>query len=79
VSAIASGGFGWLQTRGACGVLQDDTGVAGTNTVVPSAAAGAAGPETEVAANSAIEVPIGQVLTVAATGKWSTVFLTIDG
>lgn len=79
VSAIASGGTGWLQTRGACGVLQDDTGVAGTHAVVPSAAAGAAGPETEVAANSAIEVSIGQVLTVAATGKWSTVFLTIDG
>ena len=79
VSAIASGGFGWLQTRGACGVLQDDTAVAGTATLVPSAAAGAAGPETEVAANSAIELRIGQVLVVAATGKWSTVFLTIDG
>lgn len=79
VSAIASGGFGWLQTRGACGVLQDDTAVAGTHAVVPSAAAGAAGPETEVAANSAIEVSIGQVLVIAATGKWSTVFLTIDG
>ena len=79
VSAITSGGFGWLQTRGACGVLQDSTAVVGTETVVPSAVAGAAGPYTAVAANSAIEIPIGQVLVVAADTAFSTVFLTIDG
>lgn len=79
VSAIANGSFGWLQTRGACGVLTDSTNVVGTRAVVPSAAAGAAGPETAVAANSAIEVTIGTVLVVAATTAWSTIFLTIDG
>ena len=79
VSAIAASGFGWLQTRGTCGVLQDSTAVVGTEAVVPSAAAGAAGPYTDTEANSNIEIPIGQVLVVAASGAWSTVLLNLDG
>ena len=78
VSAIASASFGWLQTRGPCGVLTDDTVVVGNRVVVPSAAAGAAGPETAVAANSAIEVTIGNVMVLAATTAWSTIFLRLD-
>ncbi|KKK76751.1 hypothetical protein LCGC14_2860500 [marine sediment metagenome] len=79
ISAIAAGGFGWLQTRGICGVLSDDTVVVGEEIVVGSAAAGAAGPFTDTEANSNGEVAIGQVAVAAATGKWTTVFLTIDG
>ena len=79
ISAIASGGFGWLQTRGACGVLQDSSAVTGTPAVIPSAAAGAAGPLTDTEANSNKEVEVGRTLVIAATGKWSMVYLTIDG
>ena len=80
VSAItATTGAGFIQTRGPCGVLTDDTVIGGNRVCVPSAAAGAAGPETAVAANSAIEVTIGHVMLVAATAAWSTIFLTFDG
>lgn len=79
VSAITNAQFGWLQTRGPVGVLTDDVNVVGTRVVVPSAAAGAGGPETAVAANSAIEVTIGFCMVVAANTAWSTVFLTLDG
>lgn len=77
VSAIASGGTGWLQTRGVCAVLTDATPLKGESIVVPSAAAGAAGPFTDTEANSNAEIVIGQTLAVAAS--WSTVLLTIDG
>ena len=79
ISAIAAAGFGWLQTRGACGVLTDATVLVGEEIVVGSAAEGAAGPFTDTEANSNGEVAIGQTLTVAATTAFSTVFLTIDG
>lgn len=79
VSAIAVSEFGWLQTRGACGVLTDSTLIAGNEAVVPSAAAGAAGPFTDTEATSNIEIAIGQALAVAASGAHSTIFLTIDG
>ena len=79
VSAIASGGFGWLQTRGACGVLQDSTAVTGKAAVIPSAAAGAAGPLTDTEANSNKEVEVGRTLVIAGDGAWSMVYLTIDG
>ena len=79
VSAITNGGFGWLQTRGACGVLTDDTVIAGNAAVVPSAAAGAAGPFTDTEATSNIEQPIGNVLVIAANTAFSTIFLTLDG
>jgi len=79
VAAIASGGFGWLQTRGACGVLTDATPVIGEALVVSSAAAGAAGPFTDTEANSNGEAIIGYSMTVAADTQWSTVNLNLDG
>ncbi len=80
ISAIASGGTGWLQTRGACGVLTNGTLLPGTRAVSPGAAsAGAVSPETAVSTDSDVEVTIGTTLTVAASGAWSTIFLTIDG
>ena len=80
VSAIANGGFGWLQTRGACGVLTNGTLIAGTRAIVPgAAAAGACSPETAAAGDSDVEITLGTVLVVAATTAWSTIFLTLDG
>ncbi len=79
VSAIASGGFGWLQTRGACGVLTDATPVIGEAMVVGSAVAGAAGPFTDTEANSNGEAIIGYSMAVAADTQWSTVNLNLDG
>lgn len=79
VSAIpATSGSGWLQTAGACGVLTAGTVIGGNRAVVPTGTAGAAGPETAVAANSKIETTVGHVMVVGATGAWSTIFLTLD-
>ncbi len=77
VSAIASTYWGWLQTRGCCGVLTDDTVIGGNEVVVPSAAAGACGPFT--ASTVGVEIPIGYVANIAANTAWSTIYLTIDG
>ena len=79
VAALAASGFGWLQTRGPVGVLTDSTLIAGNEAVVPSAAAGAAGPFTDTEATSNIEIAIGQALAVAASGAWSTINLSLDG
>ncbi len=80
VSAIASGGTGWLQTRGACGVLGEGTLLPGTPASVPAANdAGSIGVETPDSDESDVEVTIGTVMTVAADTKWSTVFLMLDG
>ena len=80
VSAIAANGFGWLQTRGAVGVLGEGSLLAGTRASVPGpGVAGAVGVETPTSADSDVESTIGNILTVAANGAFSTVFLTIDG
>ena len=80
VSAIAANGTGWLQTRGACGVLTNGALIAGTRAVTPgAAAAGAVSPETAVSTDADVEITIGTTLTVAATTAWSTIFLMIDG
>lgn len=78
VSAIASGGFGWLQTRGACGVLCEGTPVHGDRVAIPAQNdAGAA--EVILDAAHVKRTPIGSVLAAAADTLWSTVFLTLDG
>jgi hypothetical protein len=80
VSAIASGGTGWLQTRGSTGVLTNGALIKGARAIVPgAAAAGACSPETPTTGESDVEVTLGTVLAVAATTAWSTVFLTLDG
>lgn len=74
VSAIAAtNGTGWLQTAGSCGVLTSGTNVVGLNATVPLGTAGAAGP----GATDTCSV-IGTVQSLAATGAWSTILLTID-
>ena len=78
VSAIASGGFGWLQTRGACGVLCEGTVVHGDRVAIPAQNdAGAC--EVILDAAHVKRTPIGSVLAAAADLTWSTVFLTLDG
>jgi len=80
VAAIpATSGAGWLATRGPCGVLTAGTVIAGNRAVVPTGVAGAAGPETAVAANSKIETTIGWIQQVAGNTAWSTIDLKIDG
>lgn len=80
VSPIAAtSGTGWLQTRGPAGVLTAGTVIGGNRAVFPTGTAGAAGPETAVAANSKVETTIGIVMVVAASAGWSTINLTIDG
>ncbi len=80
VSAIAADESGWLQTRGAAGVLSNGTLLHGRRAIAPgAAAAGAASPETPDVAESDVEVTLGTVLAAAATTAWSTVFLMIDG
>ena len=80
VSAIAVAGFGWLQTRGACGVLGEGSAIIGTRASLPAPAVnGAFGVETPTSADSDVETTLGNVMTVAASGAWSTIFLTLDG
>ena len=80
VSAIPVTDFGWLQTRGACGVLSEGTILMGTRASVPApTVAGAFGVETPTSADSDVESTLGFVMAVAAGGAWSTIFLTLDG
>ena len=75
VSAPTSGQHCWVQVLGVASVLTSGTLIVGNRAVTPAGAAGAAGPETAVAANSKIEITIGRVLRVAATTAWSTIDL----
>ncbi len=78
VSAIASGGWGWLQTRGVAAVLTEQTAVHGDRVAVPAQNdAGAA--EVILDAAHVKRTPIGSVVAAAADTKWSSVFLTLDG
>ena len=80
LAAILDGGTGWVQTRGAAAVLTNGSLIVGTRAIVPGAAdAGAVSPETAVVSDSDVEITLGTVLTVAATGAVSTIFLMIDG
>ena len=79
VSAIAVNAGGWLQTRGVVGVLTAGTVIIGNRCVIPTGTAGAIGPETATATTMDNEVTVGKVMDVAASGAWSTIFLTIDG
>ncbi len=76
--ATGRGNFGWIQTRGACGVLTNGTLIIGEPaTVPPTGAGGSTSPYAGGAAETG--TPIGYVLGVAASTAWSTIFLTLDG
>lgn len=75
VSAPTANQYCWIQVEGVCGVLTAGTLVAGNRAVNAYATAGAVAPETAVAATSATENTIGQVVRVAASTAWSTIDL----
>lgn len=76
--ASGRGNFGFLQTRGAAGVLTDNTSVViGQPAIASTVTAGAV---SLVTTTNIITSPIiGTFLRVAASAAWSTVYLTIDG
>ena len=78
VSAIASGGWGWLQTRGVAAVLTEQTAIHGDRVAVP-AQNDAGSAEVILDAAHVKRTPIGSVVAAAADTKWSSVFLTLDG
>lgn len=71
-ATIASGSWGWVQTRGIASVLTSGTLVLG-NSAVLGGATGALTPST-----ASTEKQAGQVQRVAATTKYSVVYLTLE-
>ena len=69
----------WIQTQGPACVLGITGLIAGTRAVAPSSTAGACGPETAVAATSAIETTIGNTMFAVASSSGQNVFLTLEG
>lgn len=70
--AIPAGSYGWIQTRGICGVLTSGTPAAGTGVGAGTTLAGA------VLVNTATLQPMGTVAKTAITTQYTPVFLTID-
>lgn len=76
ITAIPIADFGWLQTRGPCGVICTGTMTIGSPAVM-LLSAGTAG--TPAPATAATQPEVGKVLMVEATGEASGLFLTMDG
>lgn len=76
VTAPTAGQFMWLATRGTTGTLCAGTMTIGSPAVclLSGGTAGAVAP-----ASAATQPVVGTVQRVAATGEWSTIFVTIDG
>lgn len=72
VYALPAASFGWIQTRGACGILVSGTPIVGSAVGVPTSTAGMA------VADSAILNHVGVTLKAAITTQNTPVFLTID-
>lgn len=75
--ATGRGNFGWLQTRGPCGVLTDNTTiVVGQPAITSTVTAGAISLITTT--NIIVATVIGQIMRVGASAGWSLVDLRID-
>lgn len=74
--ALTSGQFGWLQTRGPCGVICTGTMTIGSPAVM-LLSGGTAG--TPAPASAATQPQVGLVQMVEATGEASGLILTMDG
>jgi len=72
VSALPASSFGWIQTRGACGILVSGTPIVGSAVGAPTTTAGMA------VADSAILNHIGVTLKAGITTQNTPVMLTID-
>ena len=76
VSAIASGSYGWIQTKGVAGVLSDNsTGAVGSDVGVPGATAGSVG--VNVAGTGKCNT-VGRALRALASGVVVPVYLVLD-
>lgn len=73
IYAINAGEYGWIQSRGVCGVLSDGSSMlVGSAAAVPSGTAGA------VSLAAAGLFNVGQVMQAAASGKGIAINLGID-
>ena len=76
VSLIASGGFGWIQTRGIASVLSAASTVSGNNVgcLLTGGTAGAVAP-----LSAATQPVVGIAQAAEGTAEWGAINLTIDG
>lgn len=76
ISLIASGGFGWVQTRGMASVLSAASTVSGNNVgcLLTGGTAGAIAP-----LSAATQPVVGVAQAAEGTAEWGAVNLTIDG
>lgn len=72
VAPLAASTFGWIQTRGACGILVSGTPIVGSSVGAPTSTAGMA------VADSAILNHVGVTLKAGITTQNTPVMLTID-
>ena len=79
VVAITNAKSGWLQTRGACGVLGTGTLLIGSNAAVVQSGGTAGSVAPHSAGGAEAEGVIGVVQGVEATTQASLIFLQIDG
>ncbi len=78
VGATGRGNFGFLQTRGPCGILTDNTTiVVGQPAITSTVTAGAISLITTT--NIIVSTILGQIMRVGASAGWSMVNLTLDG
>ena len=75
--ATGRGNFGWLQTRGACGVLTAAGTVVVGQPAIVSTTAGAV--DLVTTTNIITSTIVGQFMRIGASAGWSLVFLTLDG
>jgi len=74
----AAGDFGWLQTRGYCGVYADGTVDAAHDLVADGSTAGAVEGRSETIATTVAQAKVGKTYYAAANGYAHAVFLTIE-
>lgn len=73
---VASGEYGWLQTKGVCGVLADNSsGAVGSDVGVPGASAGSVGVNV---AGTGKSNTVGRAMKALSSGKVIPVYLSID-
>ena len=76
--ATGRGNFGWVQTRGPCGVLTDNTTIiVGQPAITSTVTAGAISLVTTT--NIIVATLVGQIMRVGASAGWSMVDLRLDG
>lgn len=78
VHPIPSGSFGWLQTRGPCGVLIDGTPAVGTPVRPSGAVAGAVAALVVTTATAIPAAVVGNMMVTGVNTKVQAVFLTLD-